>query len=124
MNSYYYTNIAYPAALDEAMSVLVDMRRNIDKYKLRNDARQSWIDRQENALAHLVHFIETTKATFELLQEEFSEARKEGFSSGKRQAEKEFKHQEDFGNLKFDNPNDKERIRAATILNAQMKWDF
>lgn len=124
MSSHYHTDVVFPAALEEAFNVMKNMKRNIENYKLRNDAKQSWIDRQENSLAKLMYFIEASRETIELLQKEYNEARKEGFKSGKIQAEKEFKHKEEYGTLRFDNPNHKERIRAASVLNAQKKWNF
>lgn len=124
MNSQYHRSVIYPAALEEAFSVMVSMKRNIENYKLKTDAKQSWIDRQENSLAKLMCFIEASRLTIELLQKECSESSKEGFRRGEIQAGKQIKHQQDYGALQFDCPSHKERIRAATILNAQTKWNY
>jgi len=124
MSSLYYTEVVYPSSLKQAFRVLKELKGSLDKYKLKDNPNQNWIDRQENNLAILMHFIETSKETFELFQMEYQQAKQEGFRNGLDKARKEFKHQEEYGNLRFDNPRDKEQIRAATILNAQQKWNY
>lgn len=124
MSSHYYIDIVYPAALEEAFESMISMKRSIESYKLKSNANQQWIEKQENTLAKLMYFIQTSKQTFEFLQNEYSGAKKEGFRNGIAQAKKEFNHKEQYGNLRFDNRSHKEQIRAASILNAQEKWNF
>lgn len=124
MSSHYYTNVVYPTALEDAFDVLVQLKKSVESYKLKPNANQSWIERQENNLAKLMYFIEASKETFQVLEQEYSEAKKEGYRQGVRQTERKYKHKEEYGELRFDNPDHKERIRAATILNAQEKWNF
>lgn len=124
MNSYYLINAVFPAALDEAVQSLIELQKNIERYKLKKNANQDWIDKQEEYLAKLMYFIETSEASIEQLKEAQQEVKQEGFRKGLEQAKKQYEHQKEFGGLQFDIPNHREQIRAATILNAQEKWNF
>ena len=124
MSSYYQTKVVYPAALEEAFISLAQIKRSLDAYKLKENANQKYIKDREEILAKLMQFIDVSKETFQILMDDYSQARAEGYRSGYNQAEKDIKHKEDYGNLSFHNSEHKERIRAATILNAQLKWDF
>ena len=124
MSSTYYLEVVFPAALEDVFKVLVSMKRSLDNYKLKEDANSKWILEREEMIARIMHFIDSSKDTFNVLQADNQQAYKQGFLRGKEQAEKDYQHKERYGDLSFANPKDKERLRAASIFNAQTKWNF
>jgi len=117
-------DVAFPSALELALEVIVDMQKTLNKYKLKKDANAKWIEERQQSIALLLDFTEVSKETFSDLVQEIKLGKDNAFKLGYEKAQKEFQFKEQFGNLNFDNSDHKEQIRAASILNAQEKWNF
>lgn len=124
MTSEYYTEIAFPASHESVNQVLVSMKRSLDNYKLKSNANQKWIEEREMMIAKIIHFINTSRETIRVLNQDYKEAFSQGLQKGIKKGKQQAEHQSEFGNLSKLNPRDKEQIRAATIFNAYQKWDL
>lgn len=122
--STFQREIAFPSSLQIALETIIEMQKNLNHYRLKSNANQKWVEERQIAIAKLLEFIQVSKQTIEELSQEITEVKSAAYRRGYKNAKKEVKHQEEYGNLSFYNPEHKERIRAATILNAQLKWDF
>ena len=116
--------IAFPSSLQTALETIIEMQKSLNNYKLKLNANQKWVEERQVAIAKLLEFTEVSKQTIEELSNEITEVKSAAYRRGYENAKKELKHQEDYGDLSFHNVQHKERIRAASILNAQLKWDF
>jgi len=116
--------IAFPSSLQLALDTIVDMQKSLNKYRLKPNANEKWIEERQQSIATLLEFVEVSKQTIGELAEEITEVKSAAYRRGYEKARKEFKHKEEYGNLSFHKAEDKEKIRAATILNAQEKWNF
>lgn len=116
--------IAFPSSLHLALDTLVEMQKSLNKYRLKQNANQKWAEERQQSIARLMEFVEVSQQTIEELAEEINSVKSTAYKRGYEKAKKEIKHKEEYGDLRFHNPAHKERIRAASILNAQEKWNF
>ena len=116
--------IAFPSSMQLALDTIVEMQKSLNKYKLKPNANEKWVEERQQSIATLLEFIEVSKHTIGELAQEITEVKSAAYQRGYDNARKEFKYKEEYGNLSFHNSEHKERIRAASILNAQMKWNF
>jgi len=116
--------IAFPSSMQIALDTIVEMQKSLNKYKLKPNANEKWVEERQQSIASLLEFVEVSKQTIGELSQEITEVKSAAYQRGYDSARKEFKHKEEYGNLSFHNSEHKERIRAASILNAQLKWNF
>ena len=82
MTSEYYTEIAFPASHESVNQVLVSMKRSLDSYKLKSNANQKWIEEREMMIAKIIHFLNTSRETIRVLNQDYKEAFSQGLQKG------------------------------------------
>lgn len=101
----------YEAAAHKAMSVLANMRVELDAYKLREKASEIFIKKREEIIELLQGYVDVCMNTFDRM----SRDRERQYHRGYDDAVIKYTV---YGGHDRNDPNNKEKIRATSILNA------
>lgn len=109
--------------IEAASNTLMDMKRNLDQYKLSTNANAASVEIREKQLLHLVRLVRSCDAAFTALNTERDAAYKEGFRRGQELCRTESNHSvsSNWGK-RYRNNEEKEAARFEHNYRADSNW--
>lgn len=119
--------IIYRERHEAILTVLVEMKKSLDRYKGKENVNEQWVATQERWLVTIGEYIKASKQAFEYLDRERSAAYQSGLEAGKEiNAAPKFRQHFnpfDFHPHVVSKLQQKEFTRMQILLQQKTKWD-